>query len=220
MTQSKARRIALWHETLSSPRSAPLPSLLASLSLFALLAVPGPTNALLLAFAATRPVREGLRALLAAGLGYGVALTLWSAGLSPLLRGWPLAFLAVKAVALALLLRTAFSLWRQGARTPSPNDATAASAGTVFLASLTNPKALVIATLFWPQDSAPGLPWIMATALALIASAALWLALGRLAALGTRARPQAQGHRLLCRGCALMLGLFATVLLVALVPSA
>ncbi len=93
--------------------------LLASL---ALLATPGPTNALLATAGAVRGFRGALPAVPAAIAGYGVAIGLLVGLAGPAVAASPLVAAGLKAAAGLYLIRASLKLWRDGARAPATRD--------------------------------------------------------------------------------------------------
>jgi threonine/homoserine/homoserine lactone efflux protein len=131
----------------------------ASLFIFAssatlLLAMPGPTNALLAAAGAARGFGNAAALLLAELAGYAVALTLLLAldGIAGSFHGE--IGLVLRATAAVLLLATAWRMWRSAGASGAP--AQAPGAGNVFLLTLFNPKALILGFAVFPPVVAEG----------------------------------------------------------------
>lgn len=117
-----------------------------------LLALPGPTNALLAASGAGHGWRGALMLIAAELAGYTLALTtlLSLEELAGSVRGE--IGLLLRAAAAALMLVTAWRMWR-GTTTASGSDAMAAGApgaGNVFLLTLFNPKGLILGFAIFP----------------------------------------------------------------------
>lgn len=182
------------------------------LSLFTLLVVPGPTNALLLAMGAAGP-RRALLAPLAALAGYLIAIGLVGFVIGPVIAQYPVVSLGLRLVAGAYLLLSAFRLWRaQGLSEP----ALAPPLSAVFLTTLLNPKAIIIALVLmpagWGQNTGIAVPALVIVAGEILVVSTLWLGLGvalraSLAKLG--------GERTTSRLSALVLALFGVSLMVA-----
>ncbi|WP_370678060.1 hypothetical protein [Pleomorphomonas sp. PLEO] len=143
-----------------------------------LLLLPGPTNALVAAATATGGLRRLPAVVGAVVVAYGLALTLLGLGAGVLAESAPAAAPLLKLLASAALALSAVKLWRA-----DPASGTAMPTRRVFLITLINPKALVLAFAILP----PGLPSpaLMAGTIAAIAFAtAVWglvgLAIGRL----------------------------------------
>jgi len=116
------------------------------LSAVAILLTPGPTNTLLAASGAAVGLRRALALPLAEAAGYAVAISLFfSAG--DILHEVPAAT-ALKATAAAWLLFSASRLWRQPV-VPSLSDHRQ-SFRRVFITTLLNPKAMLVATIVIP----------------------------------------------------------------------
>jgi threonine/homoserine/homoserine lactone efflux protein len=158
---------------------------LSALAALALFAAPGPTNALLFAAGAARGFSG---AAWLAGLvlaAYVLACGSARLVLEPLLADNPLAGRALKLVLGAYVLWLALRLWRGGAQV---SPATAVRGGSVFLTTLLNPKALVLAFVILPDR---GLPMaILAASAAILVASLAWIAFGAAAsaALGARRR--------------------------------
>lgn len=182
------------------------------LSLFTLLVVPGPTNALLLAMGAAGP-RRALAAPVAALAGNLLAIGIIGALIGPVITQYPVVSLGLRLVAGAYLLLSAFKLWRaQGLA----GEAVAPPLSAVFLTTLLNPKAIIIALVLmpmgWGQDLRIALPALVIVAGEILIVSTLWLGLGvalraSLAKLG--------GERTTSRVSALVLALFGVSLMVA-----
>ncbi len=114
-----------------------------------LLLLPGPTNALVAAATATDGLRRLPTALGAVLLAYGLALTLLGFGASVLTDTAPTAAPILKLLASAALILSAVKIWRA-----DPTAGTAVPTRRVFVITLINPKALVLAFAILP----PGLP--------------------------------------------------------------
>ena len=123
-----------------------------SLAAIALLAVPGPTNAVLAAAGATVGLRPSLVLLCGAIGGYLVAIGALTQVVPPLLAGNPAAPVVAKALASVYLVWLAMRLWRD------PGDAgvtdSKISTSDVFLTTLLNPKSLIFAFVIFPSGSA------------------------------------------------------------------
>ena len=122
-----------------------------------LLAMPGPTNALLMAAGAARGLGKTLALLFAEVAGYGIALTLLLSldGLAGSFRGE--ISLALRATAALLLLATAWRMWRMAGMSSEPGRVgDAPGAGNVFLLTLFNPKALILGFAIFPPAIAQG----------------------------------------------------------------
>ena len=143
-----------------------------------LLLLPGPTNALVAAATATGGTGRLPGALVAVLMAYGLALTLLGLGAGTLAEVVPTAAPILKLLASAALLVSAIKLWRA-----DPAAGTALPTRRLFLITLLNPKALVLAFAILP----PGLPspaLAVGMAGAIAVATAVWgflgLVLGRL----------------------------------------
>lgn len=149
-----------------------------------LLAMPGPTNALLMAAGAARGLGGALRLLVAALAGYATALAalLSLDDLAGTFRGE--ISLALRATAAILLLATAWRMWRavgpsggQGGQGQGRGRAQGQAPGAmhVFLLTLFNPKALILGFAIFPPVIAKG---ALASAAGLFAAVVLATGLG------------------------------------------
>lgn len=145
---------------------------------FLLLLLPGPTNALVAAATATGGARRLPGTVGIVLVGYGLALTLLGIGASRLTDAAPAVAPGLKLLAAAALVLSAVKIWRA-----DPAAGTAVPTRRVFLITLINPKALVLALAILPPG-APS-PALVAGTVGVIAGAtAVWglvgLVLGRL----------------------------------------
>lgn len=157
------------------------------LAVAAVLAAPGPTNTLLAASGATVGVARSWRLLIAAIVGYLVAIVAIRSVLAPLLEAHPAVGVALKIAVALYLVWLAIKLWRQ----PLVLDAEVRSVtfGNVLITTLLNPKALIFALTVFPPDSS-ALAWSLAAFTATVAAAGGgWIVLGCLlgGAAGARA---------------------------------
>ncbi|WP_053239591.1 hypothetical protein [Pleomorphomonas koreensis] len=138
-----------------------------------LLLLPGPTNALVAAATATEGLRRLPAALGAVLAAYGLSLTLLGLAAATLSGAAPI----LKLLAAAVLALSAVKLWRSG-----PADGAAVPIARVFLITLVNPKALVLAFVVLPPGAPP--PLLAGLAAAILLATAAWgllgLVLGRL----------------------------------------
>jgi threonine/homoserine/homoserine lactone efflux protein len=141
-----------------------------------LLAAPGPTNTML-ALAGAGSSRSPAGLLAAELAGYALAIGVSGLVLLPLIAAWPPAETIVKLAVAAYLIVAAVRLWR----TPLDLEARRAAVGRrdVFLATVLNPKGLIVAVAVLPLGD-PGLPLHAAIfALLVVATGAAWFWLGR-----------------------------------------
>lgn len=153
------------------------------LGLAALLFAPGPTNTLLCAAGATGGLRAAPRLLGAEALAYAVSVMALGLALQPLIAWEPRLAVALQGAAALFLLKAAWSLWQGGARLAAP---AAVSARMVGVATLLNPKGLVIAFGLMPEGWSGDPAMALAHLAALMAMTPLiggaWMLAGRLGA--------------------------------------
>jgi threonine/homoserine/homoserine lactone efflux protein len=178
-----------------------------ALAALILLAAPGPTNALICLGAATLGARRALLLALAALTAYSLAIGLLLTVLQTVLAALPWLGNAVAMVVAAYLLVLAWRLWQTaaGARTAGARI----TPSRVFMVTLFNPKAFVLAFSILPRGDA-ALHWYLLALAGIIALVALgWLLLGVLIGAAAGA-----GHeRRLNRLSSVVLAAFAGVIL-------
>ncbi|SHG90076.1 Threonine/homoserine/homoserine lactone efflux protein [Kaistia soli DSM 19436] len=153
-----------------------------ALAVFALLAVPGPTNTLLAASGASVGFRRSLRIIPAEIGGYAIAIAFLLAVFGPLASAHPALTVASRLVASLYLAWSALTLWR-GAATAGRGVHGAITVRRVFVTTLLNPKALLFAFVIFPPPGDPHLA-LQAPLFAglMIGIASCWIGFGRLLA--------------------------------------
>lgn len=153
------------------------------LGLAALLFAPGPTNTLLCAAGAAGGMRAAPRLLGAEALAYAASVMTLGLALQPLIAWEPRLAAALQGAAALFLLKAAWSLWRRGGRVAVPCAVTPRLVG---LATLLNPKGLVIAFGLMPEGWSADPATMFAHMAALMAMTPLiggaWMLAGRLGA--------------------------------------
>jgi threonine/homoserine/homoserine lactone efflux protein len=179
------------------------------LASLALLAAPGPTNALLAAAGAVGGIGCALPLLAAAIAGYIVAILVLSLGLGGLIEAWPILATTLKLAASLWLACCALRLWRRAA-CGFGEESAPLSPARVFLTTLVNPKSLIFALVILPRgDLGVVAPWLVVVS-ALTALVGLgWIGFG--AALARSATGLVTPRRV-WRTAALALALFATIM--------
>lgn len=151
-----------------------------------LLTTPGPTNTLLAASGAACGIRRSLVLLGGEILGYLTAIAVLTLAVGPLIARHAALGTALRAALCLYVLLLAWRLWTQGSGAPA--DACAITARRVFVTTLLNPKAAVMAFVLLPISSSAALVDAFSPLAALMDSlprlAALMESLPRLAALG------------------------------------
>ena len=147
------------------------------------LVVPGPTNTLLLSSGIMGGLRRSWHLIIAESLGYITAICLWGFSLSALAahRHWLLN--AIKLFCSLYLLWMALQTWRSGQLACS-EDGKGVGFGNLFVATLTNPKALLFASVIFPDEAFHSLvyfAWSMFAFLIVLLPIGLgWIGLGDL----------------------------------------
>ncbi|MDR3436975.1 LysE family transporter [Telmatospirillum sp.] len=158
-----------------------MPDALFVTAVAALLAAPGPTNALLARAGATAGLRHSLRLVPIALCAYLTAILAWGCLLAPAATVWPQLPAVMRVLCSLLLGLTALRLWR-AADAPLSDPGKDAKAGTLGLATLLNPKCLLFAGGIFPRTafSDPSTFLIAAAAftLLLLPTAVAWIAFG------------------------------------------
>ena len=157
-----------------------------ALAALILLAAPGPTNALLWIGGAERGLPRGLWLVLAATAGYGVAISLILLVLQPVLGVVPWLGDVLALVVALYIAVLAGRLWRRPG--VAQTDVGLIAPARVFVVTLLNPKAFVLALSILPLQS-PQLHWyLLALAGIILVAGSAWLLLGALigAAAGAR----------------------------------
>ena len=178
-----------------------------------LLAMPGPTNALLAAAGAARGLGNALTLLLAELSGYAMALGLLLSldDLAGSFRGE--IGLALRATAAVLLLATAWRMWRaagasgEPGRTGKAPTGEAPGAGNVFLLTLFNPKALILGFAIFSPAIAQG---ALVPAIGLFAALVMATGFGWIAAGAAMRKLRGQPGATVARLSSLVIGAFAS----------
>ncbi|OCO98210.1 MULTISPECIES: threonine transporter RhtB [unclassified Ensifer] len=141
-----------------------------------LLATPGPTNTLLWLSGASAGFRRSLP-LLAGELGGYLAVIIPAVALlAPFLAAHPQLGLALRLIASAWVLYLAYALWTTDAER---SEGIVISVRQVFVTTLLNPKALIIALVLLPQTGLAAVsPWIAGFSLLVLAVGSTWIGAG------------------------------------------
>lgn len=147
-----------------------------TLAALVLLATPGPTNTLLWLSGASVGIRRSARLLLGELGGYLSVIIPAVALLAPFLAAHPQVGLALRIVAASWVLFLAYALWTAGKDSKGPTEITIRH---VFVTTLLNPKALIVALVLLPQTGlAATLPWIAGFSLLVVVGGSLWIGAG------------------------------------------
>ena len=120
-----------------------------------LLAAPGPTNTLMATSGATVGLVRSLPLLAAVLAGYLIAIALIRLAIGPLIAAYPSLGIGLKLAVTIYLVRMAIRLWRRPL--VAAGDARAVTFTNVFVTTLLNPKALIVALTILPPDG-----WLLA----------------------------------------------------------
>lgn len=181
----------------------------------ALLLLPGPTNALLAA-AGARALRCSLALLPIVLAAYGVSISVVFLALAGGADADSRAGAAIRILAAVYLLWLAMRLWHR-ARVGAPTGSPSVRPAEMFVATLLNPKGLILALLLPPEGGIAGHAAMLAAAI--LATGLLWVSAGHALA---RAAPGLVAGGLVDRAGAAVVAGFALYFLatatVALMP--
>jgi threonine/homoserine/homoserine lactone efflux protein len=177
------------------------------LALLTVLIVPGPTNTLLATSGATVGLRKSLHLLLLELLGYATAIALIRTFIASVIERLPGETRFIRIVAAIYLLGLAVGLWRW--RLASATRAVRAH--HLFITTLLNPKALLIALVLLPPAASADFRYWVALALMIPSIGTGWIYLG--SSVG-----KAAFHGLAAtipRAASVILGVFAALLILS-----
>jgi threonine/homoserine/homoserine lactone efflux protein len=143
-----------------------------------LLCTPGPTNTLMALGGHARGWAEALPLIIGELGGYLTVILPVATLAAPFFEAWPQAALWAKLAAGAWVLYLSYRLWTAG----KGNGAQAEiSVRQVFVTTMLNPKALIIALVIMPHAGFVALlPWLALFALLVLFAANGWIAFGAL----------------------------------------
>lgn len=176
------------------------------LTVLLILGTPGPTNTLLATSGGTVGFRRALPLVPAEAAGYLISILTLGLAVGPVIASRPAVAMGLRMAVGIYLVWLAVKLWQRGAVDLSVAPVTPRQ---VFVTTLLNPKALVVALGVIPFGSAVWWPYLLGFLGLLIGVALSWIALG--AALGRAAVATGQPG-LVPRIGAAVVGVFAVVL--------
>lgn len=157
-----------------------------SLAAVALLAAPGPTNALLATSGASVGLQRSLHLSLAT-LGYVVGTVAVALVVAPVAEASRAADIAMRIASGCYLLYVAWRLWRDGEGAPSKEPV---PFQRVLIATSLNPKAIgfafVIVPFLAPLEARAAAPYLIALGAMAVAVGAAWIAIGAAIRAGAR----------------------------------
>lgn len=154
-----------------------MPTLDFFLALILLLGTPGPTNTLLSLAGAATGFWRSLPLLIGEVAGYLTVVVPVTLLAAPWLAAHPSVSLLLKLVACLWVLWLARGLWISGGAGATARAQV--TVGQVFVTTLLNPKALVIALALMPHETPERLlPWFLGLAAIIPAAGSLWILLG------------------------------------------
>jgi threonine/homoserine/homoserine lactone efflux protein len=171
----------------------------------AVLAIPGPTNTVLAASGALAGVRRSLPLIFAALGGYGLSITILISLSGPILSAFPRFWTGLVSLLGLYLLLLAWRLWG-GVADAAKDTHGAITVREVFIATLLNPKALILAFVVFPPLHGVKIASLYTGAVAtiIVIASAGWIAVG--ASIGHLA---SRRDLLISRASAIVLVMFA-----------
>jgi threonine/homoserine/homoserine lactone efflux protein len=176
------------------------------LALLAILGAPGPTNTLLATAGATAGIRRPLALLGAELAGYTVSIGVIRVAIGPILAAVPPLLIVLKVAVAVYLVFVAITVWRRALTLGSTSSVSFAQ---VFIATLLNPKAVILALTIFPREPLAPLLHILLFAAMTVATGFAWIILGHTLSAATGEH----GARLIPRVAAVALGGFAGLIL-------
>jgi threonine/homoserine/homoserine lactone efflux protein len=150
--------------------------LLYILAVLTVLGTPGPTNTLLATSGAMAGITRSLPLLLGELSGYLIAIAAIRLVLGPVFSAYPPLAIVLKVAVAIYLAWIAIRLWLRGADLTGP--ARAVTMQSIFVTTLLNPKALILAISIIPSAD-PNLAWFIAGLAVMVVGAGLsWIAIG------------------------------------------
>ncbi len=181
------------------------------LSVFAVLATPGPTNTLLATSGATAGFKRSLPLLIAEISGYMISISVLALVIGPLVRGSPVLSIALRIGCGLYLLYVAAKLWREGAGAFTSTEPVKFQ--RVFIATLLNPKGIIFAFVIVPHLAQgrfrEALPYLAGLASLIVCIGGSWIGLGALLQASAGTKLNAGFVR---RAGAVVLGVFAALI--------
>lgn len=179
-----------------------------------LLLTPGPTNTLLAAGGALMGGRKAAPLVSAELAGYAAAIVALELLVAPLAETVPWVRLALRIACAGYLAYTAWRIWNA----PLGDDGRAITWRRVFLATLSNPKALVFVFVILPPREIGAAELIQPYGLVLAGLIAMaggvWVCLGAAIHAGAGGR----GGAFVRRASSLVVGLFSVLILASAIP--
>lgn len=147
-----------------------------ALAALVLLATPGPTNTLLWLSGASVGARRSLPLLIGELGGYLAVIIPAVALLAPFLAAYPQFGLGLRLVAACWVLYLAYALWTTDSER---SEGVVISVRQVFVTTLLNPKALIVALVLLPQTGLAAVsPWIAGYSLLVVGVGSTWIGAG------------------------------------------
>jgi threonine/homoserine/homoserine lactone efflux protein len=156
-----------------------LDPMLFALAVLVILGTPGPTNTLLATGGAALGWRRAWRLIPAEMAGYTIAILVLGLLLGPAIAAQPWLARAMRLAVACFLLALAWKLWRRGLA-GGARAGEAVTPGQVFLTTLLNPKAIILALGVVPFGQAPVWPWMLGFLAILAPVASAWVLFGAL----------------------------------------
>lgn len=149
-----------------------------SLAILALLCTPGPTNTLMALGGYDRGWMRAMPLIAGELAGYLIVIVPVATLAAPFFETYPQASLWAKITAGIWVLYLSYRLWTAGRTAGTPDGI---SIRRVFVTTMLNPKALVIALVIMPHTGLIGLlPWLGIFTLLVLLAASGWIAFGNM----------------------------------------
>jgi threonine/homoserine/homoserine lactone efflux protein len=148
------------------------------------LLMPGPTNTLFAVSGATANLKQALRLIPVAIVAYAISVTVLVTVATPLIDAAPAFEKLLRLAVSGVLLHAAFRLWWQPAMAfgTKIGQQTTVASSHIFLTTLLNPKALVLAMFVMPEHGSPAsanvMSWAALLPFVIAMTSACWIAIG------------------------------------------
>ncbi len=147
-----------------------------------ILLTPGPTNTLLASAGISVGLRRSVSLLPFECLGYLCATSIWGLVLNTVVDDYPVVISLIKIISGLYIAKLGWNLWHQTVLNPEETAPPAVRAPQLFLATLMNPKAVILAMALFPVQtwlSVSNYAGVMSRFIALVAViGGLWIAFG------------------------------------------
>ncbi|WOE41694.1 LysE family translocator [Acinetobacter chinensis] len=176
------------------------------LAVFAVLMIPGPTNALLASSAHQQGIARTSLFIPAEMMGYLYSISLWALVIHLTAPIWPHFITLLHVLSAAYVIWLAFHLWKESQLQHHNQKYTAIRPKQLFFATMKNPKSLLFAAGIFPQNTwdSPAVTLLVlgVFCMMLLPTAIFWMLFGQAILAG---KYQQKNADLLYKGSALLL---------------